>query len=269
MSDLSFFAQVNRNFDKAAQLSKHPRGILDQIKQCNAVYHMTFPLKRDDGRIEVLHAWRAEHSQHKLPTKGGVRYAGHVNEDEVMALAALMTYKCAIVNVPFGGAKGGIKINAAEYSEGELERVTRRFTFELMRKNFIGPGTDVPAPDFATSPREMAWIADTYQTLAPNELNAMACVTAKPVGQGGINGRVEATGRGVFFALVEACSVAEDMRALGLTPASAASVWWSRGSAMSATTRRSSSPRKVAPCWSAPVSTRAPSPSRMASTWRS
>lgn len=218
MSDLSFFEQVNRNFEKAARLTDHPVGLLDQIKQCNAVYHMTFPVKRDDGRIEVLHAWRAEHSQHKLPTKGGVRYAEHVNEDEVMALAALMTYKCAIVNVPFGGAKGGIKINAAEYSEPELERITRRFTFELMRKNFIGPGTDVPAPDFATSPREMAWIADTYQTLAPNELNAMACVTAKPVGQGGINGRVEATGRGVYYALSEACSVAEDMRALSLNP---------------------------------------------------
>lgn len=215
---ISFFEQVNRNFDLAAALTDHPRGILDQIKQVNSVIHFTFPLKRDDGSVEVMHAWRAEHSQHKLPTKGGIRYAANVDEDEVMALAALMTYKCAIVNVPFGGAKGGVKIDAREYSAGELERITRRFTFELFKKNFIGPGLDVPAPDFSTGPREMAWIADTYATLAPEEIDALGCVTAKPVEQGGIRGRVAATGRGVFFGLREACSVGEDMRALGLTP---------------------------------------------------
>ena len=215
---LKFFDQVNRNFDKAAAFTDHPRGILEQIKQINSVIHFTFPLKRDDGSVEVIHGWRAEHSQHKLPTKGGIRYAMSVNEDEVMALAALMTYKCAIVNVPFGGAKGGVKIAAHEYSDGELERITRRFTFELFKKNFIGPGLDVPAPDFGTGPREMAWIADTYSTLAPQDINALACVTAKPVAEGGIDGRVEATGRGVFFGLREVCSVAEDMRALGLTP---------------------------------------------------
>jgi glutamate dehydrogenase (NAD(P)+) len=215
-SELSFFAQVNKNFDAAAALTDHPPGLLDQIKSVNSVIHFTFPLKRDDGTLQVIHAWRAEHSQHKLPTKGGIRYAANVNEDEVMALAALMTYKCAIVNVPFGGAKGGVKIPAHEYSVGELERITRRFTFELNKKNFIGPGLDVPAPDFATSGREMAWIADTYMTLNPHEIDALGCVTAKPVGQGGIRGRVEATGRGVFFGLREACSIGEDMRALGL-----------------------------------------------------
>jgi glutamate dehydrogenase (NAD(P)+) len=129
-----------------------------------------------------------------------------------------MTYKCAIVNVPFGGAKGGVRIAAHKYSVDELERITRRFTFELNTKNFIGPGIDVPAPDFGTGPREMAWIADTYVTLNPQEIDAMGCVTAKPVGQGGIRGRVEATGRGVYYGLREACSVAEDMRAAGLTP---------------------------------------------------
>jgi glutamate dehydrogenase (NAD(P)+) len=215
---IGFFDQVNRNFDMAAEHTDHRPGILNQIKQINSVIHMTFPLKRDDGHIEVIHGWRAEHSQHKLPTKGGIRYAKEVNEDEVMALAALMTYKCAIVNVPFGGAKGGIKINARDYSEGELERITRRYTFELFKKNFIGPSLDVPAPDFATSSREMAWIADTYLTLAPQDINALGCVTAKPVNEGGIQGRTEATGRGVFYGLREVCSVAEDMTAVGLEP---------------------------------------------------
>ena len=217
MSNISFFAQVNANFDHAAALTDHSPGLLEQIKQINSVIHFTFPLKRDDGSMEVIHAWRAEHSQHRLPTKGGIRYATTVNEDEVMALAALMTYKCAIVNVPFGGAKGGVRIDARSYSERELERITRRFTFELFKKNFIGPGLDVPAPDFATSSREMAWIADTYATLAPHDINALGCVTAKPVAHGGIHGRTEATGRGVFYGLREACRVASDMRALGLS----------------------------------------------------
>jgi glutamate dehydrogenase (NAD(P)+) len=216
--ELSFFEQVNKNFDRAASLTDHPAGLLNQIKAVNSVIHFSFPLIRDDDSLQVIHAWRAEHSQHKLPTKGGIRYASSVNEDEVMALSALMTYKCAIVNVPFGGAKGGVKIAAHQYSVGELERITRRFTFELNKKNFIGPGLDVPAPDFGTGPREMAWIADTYQTLNPHEIDAMGCVTAKPVGQGGIRGRVEATGRGVYFGLREACMQADDMRALGLSP---------------------------------------------------
>ncbi len=216
-TDLSFFEQVNKNFDIAAALTDHPPGLLEQIKSVNSVIHFTFPLIKDDGTLEVIHAWRAEHSQHKLPTKGGIRYAANVNEDEVMALAALMTYKCAIVNVPFGGAKGGVKISAHEYSVRELERITRRFTFELNKKNFIGPGLDVPAPDFATSGREMAWIADTYLTLNPQEIDALGCVTAKPVGQGGIRGRIEATGRGVYYGLREACTIGEDMRALSLS----------------------------------------------------
>ena len=214
---ISFFDQVVRNFEKAATFTKHPPGILNQIKQINSVIHFTFPIKRDDGSVQVMHGWRAEHSQHKLPTKGGIRYAMNVDEDEVMALAALMTYKCAIVNVPFGGAKGGVKITARDYSVRELERITRRFTFELFKKNFIGPAIDVPAPDFATGPREMAWIADTYATLAPQDINALGCVTAKPVSEGGIEGRVEATGRGVFYGLREACSIGEDMRAIGLS----------------------------------------------------
>lgn len=217
-SELQFFAQVNRMFDKAATLTEHPPGLLNQVKACNSVYRMEFPIKRDDGSIQVIQAFRAEHSQHKLPTKGGIRYAMNVNEDEIMALAALMTYKCAIVDVPFGGAKGGIQIDRNTFSESEIERVTRRYTYELVRKNFIGPGVDVPAPDYGSGPREMAWIMDTYNSLTNNPLDALACVTGKPVGQGGVRGRKEATGRGVFFGVREACRNAEDMKALGLTP---------------------------------------------------
>jgi len=214
----SFLNQVDRMYAKAASFTDHAPGLLSQIKICNSVYHMEFPLVKDDGSIEVIKAWRVEHSQHKLPVKGGIRYAPSVNQDEVMALATLMTYKCAIVDVPFGGAKGGIQINRKDFSESEIERITRRYTYELIRKNFIGPGIDVPAPDYGTGPKEMSWILDTYTTLTNNPLDALACVTGKPVGQGGVRGRTEATGRGTFFGIREACSVAEDMKKLGLEP---------------------------------------------------
>jgi len=214
--EYSFLAQVNAAFDQAAELTHHDPTLLATIKSVNSVYHMQFPVMLDNGSIEVVHGWRAEHSHHKLPTKGGIRYSMAVNEDEVMALAALMSYKCAIVDVPFGGAKGGIKIARHKYSDAELERITRRYTFELHKKNFIGPGVDVPAPDFGTGAKEMAWIADTYTSLSAGELNSLACVTAKPVSQGGIRGRTEATGRGVFFGIREACDNTDDMRWLGL-----------------------------------------------------
>jgi glutamate dehydrogenase (NAD(P)+) len=212
----SFFGDVVRNFDKAAAYLNYPSGLLEQIKACNSVYHFSFPVRTEEG-YEVVSAWRVEHSQHKLPTKGGIRYDENVNEDEIMALAALMTYKCAIVDVPFGGAKGGIKINPRDYNVDELQRITRRYTAELVKKNFIGPGIDVPAPDYGTGMREMAWIADTYSALLPGQIDASACVTGKPITQGGIRGRMEATGRGVFFGVREACSNKDDMKAIGLT----------------------------------------------------
>ena len=212
----SFSAQVDRYFERAAEHTRFPPGLLTQIRTCNSIYTFNFPIRRDDGTIEVLEAWRAEHSNHRLPVKGGIRYASHANQDEVIALASLMTYKCALVDVPFGGAKGAVRIDRRAYSGGELERITRRYTYELVRRNLIGPGTDVPAPDMGTSGVEMAWIADTYSALAPDKLEALGCVTGKPIENGGINGRVEATGLGVFFGVREACSDPERMKDLGL-----------------------------------------------------
>jgi glutamate dehydrogenase (NAD(P)+) len=219
MSDqhYSFFGAVEKSFDKAAKYTKWDKGILEQIKECNAVYQMRFPVKRDNGTIEVIEAYRVQHSHHKTPCKGGIRFAAEVNQDEVMALAALMTYKCAIVNVPFGGGKGGIKINPKSYTPYELEKITRRYTAELIKKNFIGPGTDVPAPDYGTGEREMAWILDTYSAMHPGEIDAAGCVTGKPVTQGGVRGRREATGLGVFFGLREVCNMPDVMSKLGLT----------------------------------------------------
>jgi glutamate dehydrogenase (NAD(P)+) len=210
-----FFDNVSVYFDEAAAFTQHPKGLLDQIKVCNSVYSFKFPVRTRQG-YEVISGWRAQHSHHKLPVKGGIRYSEDANEDEVKALAALMTYKCAVMEVPFGGAKGAVKINPKNYSVEELEQITRRYTSELIKKNFIGPGVDVPAPDYGTGQREMSWIADTYSAFHPGQIDALACVTGKPVSQGGVRGRLEATGRGVFFGLREACSHEDDMTQLGL-----------------------------------------------------
>ena len=217
MSNISFLESVVQNFEKAADITGHPRGLLDQIRACNSVYRMKFPVKIK-GEFRVIEAWRVQHSHHRTPTKGGIRYDNMVNEDEVMALASLMTYKCALVDVPFGGAKGGIKINPREYTEEQLERITRRYAAELVKKNMLGPGLDVPAPDYGTGAREMSWIVDTYMALHPDSVDGYGCVTGKPVTQHGINGRTEATGLGVFYGVKEACTYKEDMEALGLTP---------------------------------------------------
>ena len=213
---ISFFDQVSQYLDKAAAYTDYPQGLIEQIRICNSVYVIQFPVKKDDGSIEVIKAWRAEHSHHRQPVKGGIRYSPHADIDEVTALAALMTYKCALVDVPFGGGKGAVKIDPRNYSDAELERITRRYAYELVQKKFIGPGIDVPAPDYGTGQREMAWILDTYSSMN-SDLDSLGCVTGKPVPQGGIRGRVEATGRGVAYGIREACNVESDMKRLGLS----------------------------------------------------
>ncbi|HEY4650973.1 MAG TPA: Glu/Leu/Phe/Val dehydrogenase [Pontibacter sp.] len=211
-----FLNSVHQYFDNAARYSRLSPGILSQIKVCNSVYKVSFPVEID-GKIEVIEGIRVQHSHHKLPSKGGIRYSMQVDEDEVKALATLMTFKCAVVDVPFGGAKGGVKINPRTSSVKTLEKVTRRFAAELIKKNLIGPGMDVPAPDYGTGSREMAWIADTYQALKYGETNALGCVTGKPVGQGGIRGRAEATGLGVYFGIREALADTELLRGHNLS----------------------------------------------------
>jgi glutamate dehydrogenase (NAD(P)+) len=217
MSDNKFFESVNRNFAKAAAFTGLPDGLLNQIKACNTVLRMRYPV-RIGNDLEVIEAYRAQHSHHRMPTKGGIRFSMDVEQEEVMALAALMTYKCALVDVPFGGAKGGIKIDPKKYTVAQLENITRRYTSELVHRRMIGPGIDVPAPDYGTSSREMAWIMDTYQQMNNGELDGIACVTGKPVSMNGIQGRTEATGRGVYYGIREMLNVKEDMKLIGLKP---------------------------------------------------
>jgi glutamate dehydrogenase (NAD(P)+) len=221
--ELTFYESVLHNFNKAAALTGLPESVIANIRKCGSVYRVKFPVKinidEKTGEYDtmIVEGFRVQHSHHRLPCKGGIRYSEHVDQEEVMALASLMTYKCAIVDVPFGGAKGGIKINPRELGVAQIEAITRRYAAELIKKNMLGPGIDVPAPDMGTGPREMAWIKDTYEAFHPQEVNSHACVTGKPISQGGIRGRTEATGLGVFYCIRECVSYEEDMKAIGLT----------------------------------------------------
>jgi glutamate dehydrogenase (NAD(P)+) len=215
--DLNLNRIVSTQFDEAAAHMKIPIDLAMQIKTCDNVFYIQFPVKFE-GRYQIFHGWRAEHSHHRKPLKGGIRFSPTVDQDEIMALAALMTYKCAIVDVPFGGSKGGVALNPRDYTPDQLEKITRRYTAELIRKGFIGPGVNVPAPDMGTSEREMAWIADTYDAFFPGGIDNMACVTGKPVTQGGIRGRTEATGRGVQYGLRESLRHEQELKKRKIAP---------------------------------------------------
>ncbi len=211
-----FLDSVNHMVDRALGALELRPGLAEQIKVTNSIYKTQFPVEIR-GHVRVFTGWRAVHSEHRLPVKGGIRYALEVDQQEVEALAALMSYKCAIVDVPFGGSKGGLCLNPQEYEVEELRAITQRFAYELAKKGYISPSENVPAPDMGTGEREMAWIADSYRMAYPDDINAIACVTGKPVTQGGIAGRVEATGRGVQYALQEFFRHPEDVKETGLT----------------------------------------------------
>lgn len=213
----SFMHSVKTMFDSAVKLMDLSPGIAELLSECRSVYQVRFQVKIK-GEHQVFRGWRATHSEHRLPAKGGIRYALAVNQDEVEALAALMTFKCAVVNVPFGGSKGGLCIDPRAYEREDLDRVTRLFALELEKKGYLSPALNVPAPDMGTGQREMALMADVYRTLHPEDIDAAACITGKPPEMGGIMGRTEATGRGVQYAMQEFFRHADDVADAGLTP---------------------------------------------------
>ncbi|MDQ2089451.1 Glu/Leu/Phe/Val family dehydrogenase [Marimonas arenosa] len=212
----SFRESVDLMFNRAVAIMDLPPGLEEKIRVCNATYTVRFGV-RLRGQIQTFTGYRSVHSEHMEPVKGGIRYAMGVNQDEVEALAALMTYKCALVETPFGGSKGGLRIDPRQYDDHELELITRRFAYELAKRDLINPSQNVPAPDMGTGEREMAWIADQYARMNTTDINARACVTGKPLNAGGIAGRVEATGRGVQYALREFFRHPEDVAKAGLS----------------------------------------------------
>ena len=209
--EVSFRESVNLSCDLAMEILDLPEGMSKYIRNVNNVYQVRFPVKIK-GEVETFIGWRAVHSDHRLPAKGGIRFAPNVNQDEVEALAALMSYKCALVDVPFGGSKGGLLIDPKKYERQDMERITRRFAYELIQKDYINPSVNVPAPDMGTGQREMAWMVSTYASHRPGDINHLGCVTGKPIAMGGIQGRVEATGRGVVFGLREFFRHPEDVK---------------------------------------------------------
>lgn len=212
----SFRESVDIMFNQAVALMDLPPGIEEKIRVCNSTYTVRFGV-RLRGQMHTFTGYRSVHSEHMEPVKGGIRYALAVDQDEVEALAALMTFKCALVEAPFGGSKGGLCIDPRQWEEHELEQITRRFAFELVKRDLINPSQNVPAPDMGTGEREMAWIADTYRRMNTTDINGNACVTGKPAHAGGIQGRVEATGRGVQYALREFFRHPEDVKAANLS----------------------------------------------------
>ena len=242
----SFNEGLSLTVDRALRHLDLPPGLPEQIKACDSVLQLHFPVRLDDGVLHIFRGWRATHSSHLLPAKGGIRYACCVDQDEVEALAALMTYKCALVDVPFGGSKGGVNLEPGDYSDRELEVITRRFARELISRGYLSPGGNVPAPDMGTGAREMGWIADIYRIMHPEEINALACVTGKPVTTGGIPGRTEATGRGSSSRCASSSGARRTWRWPAWKATWRASGSSCRGSATSATTWPSTCPRRTA-----------------------
>jgi len=212
----SFRESVDIMYSRAVALMDLPPGLAEKIRVCNATYTVRFGVRLRGG-IQTFTGYRSVHSEHMEPVKGGIRFATSVNQDEVEALAALMTYKCALVEAPYGGSKGGLCIDPRDWDEGELEQITRRFAYELIKRDLIHPSQNVPAPDMGTGEREMAWMADQYQRMNTTDINARACVTGKPVNAGGIAGRTEATGRGVQYALREFFRNPSDVKRAGMS----------------------------------------------------
>lgn len=213
---VGFLDSVNMMYDRAIDLLDLPEDVAQTVRNCNSTYEVQFSV-RLRGQLHSFKGYRSVHSEHMEPAKGGIRYSIEVNKDEVEALAALMTYKCALVEAPFGGSKGGLIVDPNEWEAHELEKITRRFAYELIKRDLINPSQNVPAPDMGTSAREMAWMADEYRRMNPTDINARACVTGKPLNAGGIAGRTEATGRGVQYALQEFFRHADDVEASGLS----------------------------------------------------
>ncbi|NND00110.1 MAG: Glu/Leu/Phe/Val dehydrogenase [Gammaproteobacteria bacterium] len=212
----TFLESVEHTFDEAADLVGLTPGLRHKIKVCNSTYTVRFGV-RLRGSLHTFTGYRSVHSEHMEPVKGGIRYSPHADQNEVEALASLMTFKCALVEAPFGGSKGALVVDPQQWEEHEMERITRRFTQELSKRSLISQAQNVPAPDMGTGEREMAWMADEYKRLHPNELNPWACVTGKPINKGGIRGRIEATGRGVQYALREAFRHPEDIKLAGMS----------------------------------------------------
>ena len=197
-----FLRSTNKLFDQALGYTDISPDLATRIRVSNSTYTINFGVKLRD-QIHTFTGWRSVHSEHFEPAKGGIRYDISASQEEVEALAALMTYKCAIIEVPYGGSKGALKINPKDWTKAEIEKITRRFAQELIKRDLIHPAQNVPAPDVGTSAEEMAWIADEYRRIHPTDINALACVTGKPTTKGGLVGRSEATGRGVQYIIKE------------------------------------------------------------------
>ncbi|MFO1518954.1 MAG: Glu/Leu/Phe/Val dehydrogenase [bacterium] len=203
--DNPLFKQVQAQFEEAAEKLSLDNNIFHRLRVPDRALIVSVPFRRDDGRVQVVPGYRVQHNDVLGPCKGGIRFHPNVNLGEVTALAMLMTWKCALVGLPLGGAKGGIQIDPTPLSRNELQRMTRRYTSEII--NFIGPDHDIPAPDMGTNEQIMAWIMDTYSQMKGYSIPEI--VTGKPVVIGGSLGRKEATGRGVVYTIIEAAKKIE------------------------------------------------------------